>query len=106
MLTARYAWQQGSASLVRKEARLRQHLHRANAAAVEAYEQRAEERRVMMRVRLELESLRILLQRINKREKLKREGITLISICLNLTVEQGLLVCYLQCSAIAAGALE
>lgn len=28
----------------------------------------------MTRVRLELESLRILMQRINKREKLKRDG--------------------------------
>lgn len=59
---------------MRKEARIRQHLSRAGAVASEAYERMVEERRVLTRVRLELESLRILLQRINRREKFKRDG--------------------------------
>jgi len=57
-----------------KAAKERNGLDRQAAAAVEGYEACVEERRVMTRVRLELESLRILLQRINKREKLKRDG--------------------------------
>ena len=65
---------QGPANALRKEARIRQHLDRANAAAYEAHEGREAERRTLTRVRLELESLRILVQRINKREKLKRDG--------------------------------
>ncbi len=47
---------------------------KADLAAVQAYENSHEERQVITRVRLELESLRILMQRINKREKLKRDG--------------------------------
>ena len=46
----------------------------ADAAALHAHESSHEERLVMTRVRLDLESLRILLQRINKREKMKRDG--------------------------------
>ena len=54
------------------EPQLRQ--HRADPIALQAYESFNEERQVMTRVRLELESLRILMQRVNKREKLKRDG--------------------------------
>ena len=54
--------------------RIKQHLDKVNAAAIEALKVRQEERAVLTRVRLELESLRILLQRVNKREKLKRDG--------------------------------
>lgn len=48
--------------------------NQAKSAAMEANENATQERCVLTRVRLELESLRILLQRINKREKLKRDG--------------------------------
>lgn len=41
---------------------------------MKAYDVSYGERQVLTRIRLELESLRILLQRINKREKLKRDG--------------------------------
>ena len=46
----------------------------ADPAAVKAFESSYQERQIMTKVRLELESLRILMQRINKREKLKRDG--------------------------------
>ena len=65
---------EGPASVLRKEAKRRQALDRANAAALEALEERQAERATLTRTRLDLESLRILLQRVVKRERLKREG--------------------------------
>ena len=56
------------------EPKSRQQQHCTDPAALQAYETSSEERQVLTWVRLDLESLRILLQRINKREKLKRDG--------------------------------
>lgn len=91
---------------MRKEARIRQHLNRANQAAAEVYERHFEERKILTRIRLELESLRILVQRINKRERLKREGVKAQSLhspastpCDLLSPQQALVLIRLLVSA-------
>lgn len=64
---------QSSAAFLRNQSRIKQHLEKVNAGAIKAHGVRLEQRQTIHRVRLELESLRILLQRVNKREKLKRD---------------------------------